>query len=142
MRWLVHACASEEQPGGDQAPGYERLPERVENSGPCEAAAEAGFAGAVHLVGVGDADGQAGPRECERNDPRSYLLPLKLPKPIIFPCRNAESEEKGVAGEVSELEADDVHARWNELPDRECYSSYANSTKKPPEKGWESDRRD
>ena len=68
-------------------------------------------------AGKADSDGHGGPGKDERNDPGAGALPVELIEPVMAPGGYAYGEEEDVSGEVAELEAEDVLADGDNLPD-------------------------
>ncbi len=81
--------------------------------------------------------GHGGPGEGEADDPPAVVLPGELAEPVITPCGDAEGEEKDVAGEIAELQTEDVDADGDELADEECSGSDRDCADEPPEIGWD-----
>src|SRR5271166_1469903 len=52
------------------------------------------------------------------------------------PGCNANRKEKRVAGKITKLQAEDVHADGNELPDGERRSTHSKSAHQPPSASW------
>src|ERR1035438_9169925 len=97
---LVHVLAEDQQPCGDEAPGYERFPEGIKDCSPGVPSAEVGFSQADQGAGYQDTYRQTGPRNQQSNHPRPGVLPPKLPQPFVAPGGDAYSEEKDVTGKV------------------------------------------
>ena len=108
----VHVCAREEQPCGDQSPGDKRIPEARRGWRAMCVRRRSWLCRAGRLrMAIGDADGHERPRDNERDDPRTRVLPLKLAEPVVAPCCDADCEKENVSGEIAELQTDDVGRR-------------------------------
>jgi len=130
-RWSVHPGACDEQPCGDESPRYERIPEGVHDRGPCVSAAKVCLAGRKDTHCDSNANGHAGPRYDESDDPGARLSPLKLAKPIIAPCCDANREQEDIRCEIAELQPDDVFACGNELANEKASGADKGRAQKP-----------
>src|SRR5271168_1132215 len=131
-RWPVHALAEDQQPRSDQPPRHKGLPQRIDNRCPRETTAEVRFARALQCGGCDDGDRQTWPRDNERDNPGTGILPLQLPQPVITPRGNTHREKKDVSSEVSQLQAENILTYRHKLPDRQRPRRRTQRAKQPP----------